>query len=174
MHTWNVVCLVERGEGKKWKEAFFRVLPPCLFFTKNPFPVRKKKTTNPHTCIHRGWSLTLREVREVSTCRYAHLRKPVNRSHVFSVLHDTCSSGLWHGGERNSLWARVALPLVHRTHARAQRCPNAQANTDLGISGAVVIEICPSSIRLKKYSLHESKTFSTFTFFPDFIENHAG
>lgn len=136
MHMWNVVCLVERGEGKKRKEAFFRVLPPCLFFTKNPFPVRKKQNKPTHTCVHRGWSLTLREVREVSTCRYAHLRKPVNRSHVFSVLHDTCSSGLWHGGERNSLWARVALPLVHRTHARAQRCPTAQANTDLGISGA--------------------------------------
>lgn len=148
---WNVVCLVERGEGKKRKEAFFRVLPPCLFFTKNPFPVRKKQNKPTHTCVHRGWSLTLREVREVSTCRYAHLRKPVNRSHVFSVLHDTCSSGLWHGGERNSL-----SPC--RSPARPSHtcsCPEVSHRAgkhrfgDFRCSWRLVIEICPSSIRLK-------------------------
>lgn len=121
---------------KETKRSFLKSASSLSLFHQKPISCEKKKETNPHTCVHRGWSLTLREVREVSTCRYTHLRKPVNRSHVFSVLHDTCSSGLWHGCERNSLWARVTLPLVHRTHGRAQRCPTTQANTDLGFSGA--------------------------------------
>lgn len=119
------VLLKERQEwemGGERKEAFFRALPLCVFSPETHILWRN------HTFLQ---GMAPHIERGVHTCVQAHtharthsyLRRLVNRSNVFSVLHNTCCSVFWHKGKKKvlkagslSLYGAVALSLIHHTH----------------------------------------------------------